>query len=228
MIKPTQLTLELPHDPAIGSEDFIVAPSNSAAFELVHSWPNWPSQWVMLTGPEGCGKTHLLWAWRELSDASLVRAQDLPGYDPGALVAKGALGIEDLGEDGIDERALFHVLNAAKEANASVLMTARRSPMEWGLEIPDLLSRLRLATPVAIDEPDDGMLRAILVKHFSDRQLHVEPHVIDYLLTRMERSLGMAARVATALDRLALQRKTRITRHIAGEVLDGLDPITSE
>lgn len=228
MTKPTQLIFDLPHDPAVSREDFIVAPSNLAAFELLTGWPDWPSSWLLLTGPEGSGKSHLLKVWQDLCGAPVLSASDLGKDDPADQVASGVLGIEDLGDSGMDERGLFHLLNAAKEIDASIVMTARQPAADWALTIPDLISRLRLATPIAIEEPDDSMLRAILIKHASDRQLQVEPHVVDYMLARMERSLAMAARLVAALDALALERKSRITRSIAGEVLERLEPGTRE
>ena len=89
----------------------------------------------------------------------------------------------------------------------------------WGLATPDLLSRLRLAPSVALEPPDDALLKAVLVKLFIDRQLVVDTSVVDYLALRIERSLARAGEVVSALDREALSRGRRITRPMAADVL---------
>jgi len=100
-----------------------------------------------------------------------------------------------------------------------VLITCEAPPDRWGLTTPDLLSRLRLAPSVALDPPDDALLKAVLVKLFVDRQLVVDTSVVDYIALRIERSLAKAAEVVTLLDREALSRGRRVSRAIAAELL---------
>ncbi|MGH6845890.1 MAG: hypothetical protein ACREC0_00195, partial [Methylocella sp.] len=92
-------------------------------------------------------------------------------------------------------------------------------PDAWGLRTADLLSRLRLAPAVEIGLPDDALMRAVLVKLLSDRQLVVDAGVVSYIALRIERSLDAARAFIDALDREALARQTRISRAIAGDVL---------
>jgi chromosomal replication initiation ATPase DnaA len=135
------------------------------------------------------------------------------------LVSNGALVIEDADRGERDEAALFHLLNLARERKASVLITCETPPDRWGLRTPDLLSRLRLAPSVALDPPDDALLKAVLVKLFVDRQLVVDTSVVDYIALRIERSLARASEIVTALDREALSRGRRVSRAIAAELL---------
>ena len=117
------------------------------------------------------------------------------------------------------EERLFHLMNAALHTEAWVMVTGRNGPDAWGLKIPDLLSRLRLALVVRLGAPDRELTEAVLFKLFSDRQLQVEPYVIAYIATRMERSLGAARRLVAALDQEALAKGRRVTRAMAGEVM---------
>ncbi len=139
------------------------------------------------------------------------------------LVSAGALLIEDCDRAHGHEDALFHLLNAARERRTFVLLTARTVPGDWGLVTPDLLSRLRLAPVAELRSPDESLLRAILVKLFVERQIVIDTTVIEYLVTRIERSVGAAREVVEALDREALERGRRITRPLAAEVLRKLD-----
>jgi chromosomal replication initiation ATPase DnaA len=95
--------------------------------------------------------------------------------------------------------------------------------MIWRLELADLASRLRAATVVEIGEPDDALLGGVLTKLFADRQVEVDPSVVDYVVRRMERSAAAASRIVDLIDRLALERKSRITRQVAAAALAMLD-----
>lgn len=218
-----QLPFELPYDAALGREDFLVGDSNRAAYELVVSWPNWPSAFALIAGPIGAGKTHLVSIWREHSGAQVVSAGDLGRLDVDALALAAPVAVENAHEPGLDQTALFHLMNSAREAGNSVLLTSRTWPSSWDLTLPDLASRLRLATPVEVQEPDDDLLRRLLVKLFADRQIPVELSVIDYLVVRMERSLEAANTIVAALDREALAAGKKIGRRMAADVLNALN-----
>ena len=220
--RPRQLPLALPIHPAHGRDDYVVGAANRAAFDLVTA-ERWPSDVLLLLGPEGAGKTHLATVFAEATAAAIVPAARLAEHDPLALVASGAVVVEDAGEGG-DERALFHLLNAIRQGGGRLLITARTPPSAWGTALADLASRLRAATPVELGLPDDHLLEALLAKLFADRQTTVDPAVVGYLARRMERSFTAAVRLVEALDREALASKAPITRSLAAQVLArGLD-----
>jgi chromosomal replication initiation ATPase DnaA len=222
--RPRQLVFDLPVDSRHGVEDFLIGPSNEAAYGLVESWPNWPDAWLRLVGPEGAGKTHLAAIWAGRAHAWTVPVADVTDANVPHLVSGGALVVEDCDRGLRDEAALFHLMNAVKARGGFLLLTARTAPDRWGLRVPDLLSRLRLAPHATIDPPDDALLRALLVKLFIDRQLVVDTGIIEALTLRMERSFAAARAIVDALDRLSLERGRRVTRALAGEVLAELFP----
>lgn len=219
---PRQLAFELPHRPALGLEDFLVSHSNEAAVALIDRWPDWPAGAAFLSGPAGSGKSHLANVWRMGARAEITPAASITRQNLTTLVAAGALVVEDLDKGPLDEQALFHLLNLVREQKIAVLLTAARPPGELEVSLPDLRSRLR-ALPVAeIAPPDDALLRAVLVKLFADRQLNVEPAVIEYLLNRMERSMETARRLVEEADRLALAMQRAVTRTIAASALEAV------
>lgn len=219
---PRQLTFDLPVRPALGREAFFVSPANGAALAAIEAWRVWPNGRHLLTGPAGSGKTHLVHVWAALVDAEILAARDLTSYDVPQLVG-GPIAMEDV-DNGVDEAALFHLMNLAQAEGCPLLMSAGRSPSDWGLVLPDLVSRLG-ATPVArLDAPDDALLAAVLVKLFDDRQLVVTPDVVDYLLPRMERSLDAAGRIVAAVDEAALAARRPVTRTLVRGVLDNPAP----
>ncbi len=203
----------------MGAADFLVAPSNRAAVTLLDRWPGWPGPALVLYGPEGCGKTHLTHVWQARSGAAAIARRALTtNAVPELLGLARAAVVEDV-DRGVDERALLHLHNLLAEAGGHVLLTGRSAPAAWGMALPDLTSRLEAAMRVAVGAPDDALIGAVLVKHFADRQLAVEPAVLTYLLSHMERSLATAQRMVAALDAAALAERRRITVSLAREVL---------
>lgn len=215
-----QLTLDLPHTPSMGADDFVVSDCNQAAVDFINLWPAWPSCAGILAGPTGSGKSHLSAIWRERAGASVIAADQINAARVPELLASGALLVEDAHSGNLDETALFHALNWAGEHDGHILITTRSWPSEWRLALPDLISRLKAAPLIELHEPDNTLLNMVLVKLFADRQLQVEASLVDYLANRMERSLAEAVRLVELLDRSALAQKRRITRQLAAELLD--------
>lgn len=216
---PRQLVLDLAHRQALGEEDFLISSSNRAAIELIDRWPDWPHPACVVVGPKGSGKSHLANVWRLRSSAGIIAAAELSDVAVAAVPDCGAVAIEDLDRGIGDEQALFHLLNRARESAISVLMTSRSAPGDLALRIPDLRSRLRALPVAALEAPDEALLKAVLVKLFCDRQLTVEPAVIEYLGLRMERSMEAASRIVAAVDRLALATRRKVSRQLAAEAL---------
>ena len=122
-VQPRQLAFALPHAESLSRDDFLEGPSNAQALALVENWPDWPSRIMMIVGPEGSGKSHLAAIWAAESGARIAAARALtPANVPGAL-ATGALVVEHLEQGSFDERALFHLMNLAREDEAFVLIT---------------------------------------------------------------------------------------------------------
>jgi chromosomal replication initiation ATPase DnaA len=222
-VAPRQLALSLPHRPSMTREDFLVGEANRTALAAIESWPDWPAPTMVLFGPPGSGKTHLVEIWRTASGAPAIAASALPEADPDGLLASGAVAIEGIDLDA-DEPALFHILNVARERGANVLMTSRIHPLALAVGLPDLASRLRAAQPIELLEPDDTLLRRVLIKLFADRQLSIDSPLIEFIALRMERSLEAANLVVETLDREALAAGRGVTKPLAGNVLERLFP----
>jgi len=211
------LPIELPAQ--MGREDFLVSGSNDAAFQAIDRRPDWPSEFLVLTGPEGAGKSHLAAIFSVAAGAPVLRAVDLTPQVRAGLGAFRALAIEDCDGVDFDQATMFHLVNDARLRGASVLFTARTGVSWWRVDVPDLASRLRLAPEVALGAPDDALLRALFVKLFLDRQLLVDLSVIDYAMMRIERSCAAANALVARLDRESLARQRRVTKAIVAGVL---------
>lgn len=222
MDKPRQLPLELQHSTGFSRDDLVVADCNRQAVDLIDRWPDWSAPVAVLAGPTGSGKTHLSSIWCEASGAIEFTPASLAEADLERLGKRPVL-IEDIGSGPFDENALFHIINSVLQSGSCLLLTSRQFPAGWPVQLPDLASRLKAAMIVEISEPDEQLLGSVMMKLFADRQITVEPHVISYLVHRIERSLATAMAVVDRLDATALENKSRITRVLAADVLGTME-----
>jgi chromosomal replication initiation ATPase DnaA len=218
-VQPRQLAFALPHAESLTRDNFLEGPANAAGLALVDGWPDWPNRIMLLVGPEGSGKSHLAAIWAEQAGARSIPAHALTAAAvPGAL-ATGALVVEDLKSPDLDERALFHLMNLAREEAAFVLITARTPPTALQIELRDLRSRLRAVPTVLLLPPDDQLFRALIVKCCADRQLIVDETVVSYLSSRIERSYAAVRQAVELLDTEALRLGRPVTRALAADLL---------
>lgn len=219
----SQIPFDFDHRPALGGDDFLVAPSNEEAVRWVELWPNWPRPVLVVVGLEGAGKSHLANVFLAQSGAKTLSPEQLQDVGPdGAWQGAEALVLENVElfiAAGLEEN-LFHLYNLAEEDEKKILMTARQAPARWGIELKDLSSRLNTSTVAEIKAPDDAFLAALIVKQFSDRQLSVEQEVLAYMMSRMDRSFAGVRSLIQSIDKLALAEKRAITKPLVRRVFE--------
>ncbi|WP_160122762.1 P-loop NTPase family protein [Rhodovarius lipocyclicus] len=215
---PRQLALPLDLSPSFAEADFIPDAANVAAREFLAAPESWPDHRLVLFGPAGSGKTHLAHVtaarhgWRLDQGAALRGLPHLP--------ARGwVLEDADLCPE---PAALFHALNAAREARLPLLLTGQAPPSRWPFTLPDLMSRLRATTAVGLEAPSDTLLAAMLAKHLADRQLNLAPALQQLLLLHLPRDTASLRSAVARLDEAALA-SGRLNRATVMEALRELD-----
>ena len=218
-----QIPLDLGHRTAIGREDFLIAPNNEDAVAWLDLWPEWPAPALVLFGQAASGKSHLAAVWGEKTHAVCVDPATLSETTARELAENYEHVILDDADHLIGnlerEKGLFHLYNIFKEERRSFLMILEAPPVRRTFALPDLASRLRAAPTVAIREPDDLLLSALLVKLFNDRQLRVGEDVISYILPRMERSFEAARDLVEKADRAAMVEKRKVSIPLIRDLL---------
>jgi len=222
MISAPQIPFDLGHREALGRDDFFVAPCNEAAVAWLDSWPDWPAPALCIHGPEGCGKSHLAHVWRARSGAVAVERNALAERGPATMLGDASAAVFDDADEPGDEAALLHLFNLLAERQGHLLLTAKTPPARWGIGLADLRSRLAAAPAVEVGAPDEGLLGAVMIKLFADRQLAVDHDVVIYLIMRIERSFEAVRRAVEMLDRLALAAHRKVTVPLAREVLQAM------
>ena len=202
-----QTTLDLTQSPSYQRDDFVVSDCNMLVWQWLEKWPDWPSYGAVITGDVASGKTHLTHCWATKTKAMMIESSDAPTLPQHHIIIDHA----DLWQSSEAETYLFHLLNHCKEQELSVLMTAKTLPSDWPIQLKDLRSRL-LSLPIwQLNPPDEALLAALLSKHFSDQQILVDPSVIQYIVTRTERSFEAITSIAANIDAYALEAKRPIT-----------------
>ena len=211
-----QLRLELEPAADTRRDRFIVSTPNREAVEMLNVWPDERGGTLALIGPAGAGKTSLALAWAERTRAEILDAAalaaELFAEAAGALVLDEADGV-------VHGETFFHLLNWAVTPGRALLLTSRTSPKSWPVEVPDLRSRLNAMPVIQLGEPDDVILRGLLVKLFQQRSIRPPQDLLAYLLLRMERSAPAAQAMVAALDEKALADHRAVSRALAREIL---------
>ena len=183
-----QIALPLDWPQAQDASRFILSEANRAAFDHFRSWSLWPVKATMLTGPRRSGRS------------LLARA----------FVARVGGRLFDDAESH-DEEELFHAWNAAQDSGRPIVMIVDDVPPIWDVALPDLRTRLAITPTARIEQPDDGLFRAIIRLLFADRGMHIPDDALKFISDRVERSYFMAERVVAAIDRFAIAERARLT-----------------
>lgn len=219
---PRPLPLEHPYRAGFSLSQFVITKGNGVALAMVSDWRSWPGGKLVLSGPKGSGKTHLVHIWAEETGARILSARDIVDLDIPSL-ALGPVAIEDVNRIAGDheiETTLFHLHNLMRENGQHLLLTGEGVVAAWPITLPDLKSRIQGAQGAILDRPDDDLLTAVLTKMFADRQLAVGDDVIAYMVTRMDRSFDAAGDLVARLDILSLEETRPITKTLARRLLD--------
>lgn len=206
-----QVPIPFPVPSAMGRHDFIVSDCNREALGWVERWPDWGTHALYLYGPSGCGRTHLAHIWAKQAEAEWLDASHIPDYlDSGRA---GCVVLEDMDRwfgDTTAEEHIFHLYNHLKLQGGALLMSGDK-PLTMALfKVADVASRLRSAPQIAIHTPDEALLRTLMIKLFTDRQMRIDAAVIDYALPRIERSFACVRELVTMLDTRSIAEKKPI------------------
>ncbi len=215
-----QMALDISLDPIYRWENFYISSSNDDAISLLQRWPQWEHRVQLIYGQSGSGKTHIAHLWRNGNRASFVDDSVLKLDFLEEYVAQNPFLIVDDADRITCHKGLFHLYNLIQEYQGYLLLTSKYPSNQWNIELPDLASRLQSIPATEILAPDDNLLRALLIKGFSDLQLKIPENVLNYIIKHMERSYEGVQYTTALLNRRSLEMKRNLTLPLVKEILN--------
>ncbi len=206
---------------AFTREDFLVTSSNEVAVKWIDALPDWPCHCLIVYGTDGCGKTHLAHIFKDKIgfNTPIISASSLQEENIPKLVSlSGSVAIEEV-DIGVSEDNLLHLYNFTRENKGFLFITSRKNPLQWGIKLADLRSRIAGSLIVEISFPDDDFLKALIVKMILDRHLTISEEALEFMIKNIERSFKEVRRVVIEADKLSLSEHKGITIPILRKVL---------
>ena len=213
-----QLTFKFPFKTNYFEEDFYVSTNNFSAYKLIENWPKWPSRFVNIFGPSGCGKTHLANIFKKKINSYLVKASELNDLSLSLIKSKDCLIIDDY-KSNIEEKLFYSVLNQSYQSNQYVIVNSLESIKNSEVILSDLKSRFDNFIDIGIDLPTDDLIRVILSKNFSDKQVKVGAKILEYILKNIHRSYEDIFDLIDKVDSLSLSTGKSININLIKKVL---------
>ena len=199
--------------------DYYVSKSNYFAKNIIDVWPNWEKKIVNLSGEKYSGKTHLSTIFKIKSNAMYLYSKKVNDHTLKQIKLSDNIIIEDLDES-FDEKLLYSIFNLVEQDNKYLLVTSKKPVDTMEFSLPDLVSRLKNCIIAKIDQPDDDLIYAIILKSFSDRQIKLDNKIIDYIIKRIARSYSKMHEFIYKIDELSLKKKKSINFKIIKEIIN--------
>ena len=213
-----QLIFNFPFKKTYLSQDFYVSKNNFNAFKLIESWPQWPSRFINIFGPIGCGKTHLANILSSKINSLIISSKKIDENIINQFKTKECLIIDDFDND-IDENLLYSIINLANQDNKYLIISSPISLKKFKIDLKDLNSRFTSFIEVGIDLPTDDLVKVILTKNFSDKQITISKKNIDYILNNIDRSYEKINLFSSLIDNLSLEKAKPINLKLIKDVL---------
>tara|TARA_Y100000813_G_C24116134_1_gene330291 strand:+ start:19 stop:681 length:663 start_codon:yes stop_codon:yes gene_type:complete len=213
-----QLIFNFPFKKTYLSQDFYVSKNNFNAFKLIESWPQWPGRFINIFGPIGCGKTHLVNILSNKINGLIISSQKIDENIINQFKTKECLIIDDFDND-IDENLLYSIINLANQDNKYLIISSPISLKKFKIKLKDLNSRFTSFIEVGIDLPTDDLVKVILTKNFSDKQITISKKNIDYILNNIDRSYEKINLFSSLIDNLSLEKAKPVNLKLIKDVL---------
>tara|TARA_B100000886_G_scaffold135357_1_gene91313 strand:- start:5710 stop:6396 length:687 start_codon:yes stop_codon:yes gene_type:complete len=218
--KMNQLIFKFPFSKKYYEQDFFVSSNNFSAFKLVDSWPNWPGKWLNIFGFTGSGKTHLANILeKKIDKVKLVDAKDINNETIQDLNNLDCLIIDSF-KNNIDEKLFYSILNQSKQLENFILINSNPSMKEIEFELEDLKSRIRSFVYIGIELPTDDLLKVIISKTLSDKQISQNPKLLNFIINNVERSYEKMFKFLKDIDELSLSTGKSININLIKKALE--------
>ena len=215
-----QLLLDFDYKQNFRDDDFYVGKSNFYPFELINKWPKWEKNFLNISGEKFSGKTHLSNIFLKKFNGIRIESNMLNDENLKAIKPYQNIVLEDLSLE-VNEKLIYTLFNIIDQDNKFLIITSSKPITEINFMLDDLKSRTRNCLLTKIENPDDELMFALILKNLSDRQITLDKKLIDFIIKRVERSYGKIFEFIYKIDKISLRKKKSIDFKIINEALEG-------
>ena len=213
-----QKIIKFEYDKNLSYEDFFVSKSNKHVFDLLDNWPNWNKKFLNIIGEKSSGKTHLVNIFLKKYNGIKFESKFFKDEDLKKVKIYENIALENFDEK-IDEKLIYTLINIIEHDNKFLIITSKTPVVNINFKLDDLKSRLKNFLLQNIEQPDDELIFAIIIKNLSDRQISMDKKFIDYIIKRVDRSYSKIFDFIYKIDEISLKKKKSIDFKIIKEVL---------
>ena len=214
-----QLAFKFPFSKKYYEQDFFVSSNNFLAFKLIDSWPNWPGKWLNIFGEKGSGKTHLSRILeKKIKRIELIEGNKISNKIIESFKSFDCLIIDDFNYK-TDENLLYSLLNQSKLLDKYILINSISSIQNINFKLPDLKSRINSFIFIGIGLPTDDLLKVIITKNLSEKQIKISPKLTEFIVKNVERSYEKIFKFLKDVDELSLTTGKSININLIKKIL---------
>ena len=220
ILEMDQLTFKFPFSKKYYEQDYFVSNNNFSAYKLIEGWPTWPGKWLNIFGASGSGKTHLAKILeKKIQNTKLIQAKNISDETIKELSKLDCLIIDSF-ENNIEEKLFYSILNQSKQLENYILINSVLSINTTQFKLKDLQSRINSFLYFGIQLPTDDLLKVIISKTFSDKQISIDPKILNFIVNNVERSYEKMFKFLKDVDELSLSTGKSININLIKKVLN--------
>ena len=214
----SQLVFKFPFKTTYFEKDFFVSTNNFEAYKLIESWPKWTDKKINIYGPVGCGKTHLINILSKKLKLLSVNANKFDEKINNLVENFECIVIENY-EENIDENLLYSFINQTSQFNKFLIINSHKKIKNFKINLIDLRSRLNSFMEIQINLPTDELIKVIISKTFSDKQIDLSNKNLEFIIKNIERSYEKILKFTKDIDNLSLSTGKSININLIKKVL---------
>ena len=214
----SQLVFKFPFKTTYFEKDFFVSSNNFEAYKLIESWPKWSNKYINIFGPSGCGKTHLVNILSKKLKMLSVDANKLNSKINNLVENFDCIVIENY-EGNINENLLYSFINQALQLDKSIIINSSKNIKNLKIQLLDLKSRLNSFLELQINLPTDDLIRVIISKTFSDKQINITSKNLEFIIKNIDRSYDKIFKFTKDIDNISLSTGKSININLIKKVL---------
>jgi len=213
-----QLVFKFPFKTTYFEKDFFVSTNNFEAYKLIESWPKWPDKKINIFGPSGCGKTHLVNILSKKLKLLSVNANKFDEKINSLVENFDCIVIENY-QGNINENVFYSFINQVGQLNKILIINSFKNIKNLKIELVDLKSRIDSFMEIQINLPTDDLIRVIISKTFSDKQIDLGSKNLEFIIKNIERSYEKIFKFTKDIDNLSLSTGKSININLIKKVL---------